>query len=489
MFARTLIAAALLFASTTVLAALPEPVALKLQEAGIPEQAVGIVVLRGDTTLLSHGASQSMQPASTIKLLTTLVGLEQLGPIFRGRTELRSSAEQVGSVLEGDLYLRGGADADFNEDVLNHMLEALRNQGIRKIRGDIVLDRQLFQPPRDASAQAQFDEFPYAYYNVVPDAFLINTNLLRLDLKASGKTVKPTMLPELEKVSVRSELSLSDAPCARWSEGWQPPEYVRKGGRIEVVLHGSFPKNCTTSTRINVLDTRDYLARLLLSNWRRLGGSVGGDVREAGLADATPAGSRLLAEHVSRALPEVLRDINKQSDNTLARTLFLSLGSLETDKQLGSRPLPPAADTSTAARAEQTIRGWLRAHQIDAEGLVLENGSGLSRLERIRPDQMAALLQAGLRSPWAPEFLSSLPIGALDGTMRNRLKDSPAALRARLKTGGLSNVAAIAGYVQDANNQTCVVVAMINHDLVAGGTGRAVLDTLVDWVARSGAQP
>ena len=132
------------------------------------------------------------------------------------------------------------------------------------------------------------------------------------------------------------------------------------------------------------------------------------------------------------------------------------------------------------------MRDWLRSKGIDDSGLVMENGSGLSRLEKISPVQLGGLLQAGLRSNWAPEFLASIPIVALDGTMRRRLKESPAALRARMKTGTLKNVVALAGYVPDANGRQCVVVAMINHDLVGDGKGRAVLDALVDWVARSG---
>jgi D-alanyl-D-alanine carboxypeptidase/D-alanyl-D-alanine-endopeptidase (penicillin-binding protein 4) len=128
------------------------------------------------------------------------------------------------------------------------------------------------------------------------------------------------------------------------------------------------------------------------------------------------------------------------------------------------------------------VRQWLQRHHIDAAGLVLENGSGLSRLERISPAQMAAVLQAASDSPWAPEFQASLPIVGLDGTMRNRLGTSAAAYRARIKTGTLKNVTAIAGYVHDANGQPCVVVAMINHDLANQG-GRAALDALIDWVA------
>jgi D-alanyl-D-alanine carboxypeptidase/D-alanyl-D-alanine-endopeptidase (penicillin-binding protein 4) len=496
---------------------LPESVTSLLQAANIPQSAIGAIVLRGDSTLLSHRAETSMQPASTMKLVTTIVALEQLGPAFRARTELRTSADLVNGVLKGDLILRGGADPDFDDRALQQMLQALRKQGIRKIDGDLILDRQLFQPARPDLGIVPFDDSPESRYNVIPDALLLNTNLLHIDVKSTASQLNLSMMPQLDNVTLGADMTLGAEDCARWAGGWDTPDYVRAdNGKIRIRLHGSFPKNCMQSASVNLLDRNDYADRLFRASWRQLGGSFKGSVREAhplhqmdevsaaravavavaveeeadeaeeaDEVDATNplAGTRLLTEHVSRALPEVLRDINKSSDNTLARTLYLSLGSLAYDPVLGSRPLPVVANT--ALRSDLMVRQWLQRHNIADAGLVLDNGSGLSRTARIRADQMAALLQAASRSQWAPEFLSSLPIVALDGTMRKRLLASPAAARARIKTGTLKNVVAIAGYVQDGNGQPCVVVAMINHELAGSISGRAVLDALIDWVASS----
>jgi D-alanyl-D-alanine carboxypeptidase/D-alanyl-D-alanine-endopeptidase (penicillin-binding protein 4) len=475
-------------------AQLPESVSLLLRSANIPEDAMGAIVLRGNTTVLSHGAERSMQPASTMKLVTTAVGLEQLGPIFRGRTELRTSADVINGVLKGDLILRGGADTDFNADVLEHMLQTLRNQGIVKIKGDLILDRQLFQPARPDIGAPPFDESAEFRYNVIPDALLLNTNLLDINMNSTDRQLSILMQPPLENVSITSDMKLIKGSCARWEDGWRPPEYRRDaGGKLQVILHGTFPQNCSKATSINVLDRNDYADRLFRATWKRLGGTITGTVREAPLTGlpptAEPVGTRMLADHVARALPEVLRDINKTSDNTLARTLFLSLGSLQSDGWLGSRPVAMAAPEDTANRARQVIQEWFQRHHIDTQGMLVDNGSGLSRTGRIAPAQMAGVLQAMQQSPWAPEFQSSLPIVALDGTMRKRLLNSPAAARARIKTGTLKNVVAIAGYVPDANNQQCVVVAMINSDLVGNGNGRAAVDALIEWVARSGAVP
>jgi D-alanyl-D-alanine carboxypeptidase/D-alanyl-D-alanine-endopeptidase (penicillin-binding protein 4) len=483
MLRRLAIAAAILAWLPAAYAQLPEPVSRTLAEANIPEDAISTLVLRDDKVVLSHLAARPMQPASTMKLVTTLIGLEQLGPVFKGRTELLSSGEVKNGVLKGDLIVRGGADADFSSSSLETMLRALRYQGIRKIAGNIVFDRSLFNPARGDVGVPPFDESPEAYYNVIPDALMVNKNMLEIDMRSTGKRLQVQMQPALDRVSITSSMQLVDGNCTKWEDGWKLPEAVRqKDGRIKVVLHGSFPKDCVASSSINVIDRDDYLDRLLRLKWKEMKGSIGGKTVDG----VTPPDAKLLAEHVARALPEVVRDINKPSDNTLARTVFLSLGSLETDPALGSHPLPGAIDT-TYTRSDQAVRNWMRAHQIDDSGLVLENGSGLSRLERISPLQMAGLLQAGLRSNWAPEFQASMPIVAVDGTMRRRLKDSPAAGHARLKTGTLKNVVAVAGYVPDANGHPCVVVAMINNDLVGGGKGRKVLDTLVDWVAKSSA--
>jgi D-alanyl-D-alanine carboxypeptidase/D-alanyl-D-alanine-endopeptidase (penicillin-binding protein 4) len=484
MLQRSVFALAALFTSISFAhAQLPPAVAQALQQNGIRQDEIGVLVLRGDAAVLEHRAGLPMQPASTMKLVTTLVGLERLGPAFRGRTELRTTGQVEDGVLRGSLYLKGGADADLSSEHIADMLRALRYDGIERIEGDLVLDRGLFQPARTDLGLPPFDESPEAYYNVIPDALLVNKNMLQLDMRSTASRLQLRMHPALERVSVTSEMTLVDADCARWEAGWQLPEARRQAdGRIKVVLRGTFPKNCNRSYGVNVLDRDDYVGRLVREIWSDQGGVLSGRT----ITGATPPEARLLAAHASRQLPELVRDTNKPSDNALARTLFLSLGSLQADPVAGSLALP-ATEESTFARADAAVRGWLREKQIDDTGFVIDNGSGLSRIERISAQQMAHLLQAGLRSPWAPEFQSSIPIGAVDGTMRRRLQDSPAAGRARLKTGSLRNVTALAGYVPDANGIPCVFVAMINSEQSGNGRGRAVLDTLVDWVARSGA--
>ncbi|MGZ8287880.1 MAG: D-alanyl-D-alanine carboxypeptidase/D-alanyl-D-alanine endopeptidase [Telluria sp.] len=464
-------------------AQLPQPVTNLMALNRIPLDAMSALVIRGNTLMVSQHIERPMAPASTMKLVTTLVGLEQLGPVFKGRTEFLATGDIADGRLKGDLILRGGADADLDGDVLRRMLQSLRNQGIRRIDGKLVIDRGLFNPSRMDVGVPPFDESPEAYYNVIADALLVNKNMLQVDMRSTAKGIKLAMEPRLHRVSIESAMTLIDADCAKWEDGWKLPEVKKEeDGRIRVILNGTFPKNCAKTNSINVVDRQDYVERLVRLTWKQLGGTMKGEAVEG----TTPPEARVLAAHVSRALPEVVRDINKPSDNALARTVFLSLGSLEADPVAGSRPIPGVNTQTTFIRSDIAVREWMRKQGIDDTGLVMENGSGLSRLERISAQQMAGLLNAGLRSKWAPEFQASMPIVGIDGTMRRRLTDSPAATRARMKTGTLRDVVALAGYVPDATGQVCVVVAFINSDEVKDGKGRAVLDALVDWVARSG---
>jgi D-alanyl-D-alanine carboxypeptidase/D-alanyl-D-alanine-endopeptidase (penicillin-binding protein 4) len=462
-------------------AQLPEPVAGVLRTTTIPEDAVSVLVLRGDQTILAHLADRPMQPASTMKLVTTLIGLDKLGPVFRGRTEFRTVGEQQGDVLKGDLYLRGGADMDLSTETLTTMLRSLRNQGIRRIDGHLVVDRQLFNPAREDLGRPPFDESPEAYYNVIPDALLVNKNMLQIDLRSIDS--KRVRVASAARAGRRDGRLRHEAGRCRLRQ---------LGSRLEAA--GSAAAGRWRHEGDAARDLPEELRDQLRDQCDRPPGiprpPAAPDLETARRQDQRghdrrhdPAGSAPAGRARSRALPELVRDTNKPSDNTLARTIFLSLGALETDPLLGSHAQGGSAET-TFSRSDAAVRGWMRAQGIDDTGLVLENGSGLSRTERITPIQMAGVLQAGLRSNWAPEFQASMPIVAVDGTMRRRLKDSPAAGRARLKTGTLSNVVALAGYVPDAQGRQCVLVAMVNSSLVSNGRGRAVLDALVDWVAR-----
>ncbi|GAB3247217.1 D-alanyl-D-alanine carboxypeptidase/D-alanyl-D-alanine-endopeptidase [Chitinimonas naiadis] len=451
--------------------ALPARLGRVLKAQGIAEQNLGVLVIpvAGGRPKLSRYPGRPMNPASTMKLLTTLASLEQLGPNYRWKTALLSGTAPQGEVLQGPLYLRGGADPALSWDKLALMLRSLRAKGIREIKGDLVLDRSYFTPSRPDLGAPPFDETPGAYYNVIPDALLVHSNLLELALRSTADAVTVTVQPPLAGIMVESELELTDQACEDWEDDWPLPLTSKdEDGTIHVRLQGSFPRQCSGLTELNALDRNLYIERLFKALWQEMGGVWQGQARDG----LVPPDAQLLVEHRSDSLADLVKTANKRSDNAMVRMFYLTLGAERMARQGGENTMEAGA---------AAIQAWLDTHHIDSRGMVLENGAGLSRRERITPAQLAAVLKAGALSDWSPEYAASLPIAALDGTMRKRLHGSAAAGRARIKTGTLNDTAAIAGYVRDADDKPWILVGIINQP--DAKRGREVLDALIDWVA------
>ena len=460
---------------------LPPPVSLALARAGLPDDALAAVALPLTTRWArpwQFRATQPMQPASTMKLVTTVVALDRLGPNHRGRTELLAAGAIDAGVLNGDIVLKGGADPDFGLPALWQMLFELRQRGVREITGTLLLDRSLFRPARIDEGLPPFDESPEWPYNVIPDALMLSGNLMGIAVTSMGGRVLARLTPPLEGIELdASAMSLTETDCADWDDVWEPAVITAApGARIRIGLRGGFPRRCEAKGELQLLDRNVIAERQVRAVWDSLGGSwrnPPGSVREG----KAPIDATLIATHESPPWGEVLRHMNKESDNALTRLLFL---------QLGVPAMAQDAATPTLALARREAERWFDEQRINREGLVLDNGSGLSRSERISPRTMALMLKAAHGGKHAPELLMSLPVAGVDGTMRNRLKGTAAEGWARLKTGTLKNTAALAGFVRDTRGDLWVVAAMVNHDEAA--KGRAALDALVEWVARSGAR-
>ena len=452
---------------------LPAGVAQALRVANIPVGSVAVMVqplgqARGG---LSVNPGAAMNPASTMKLVTTYAGLELLGPAFRWRTEAYLGGPLREGVLEGDLLLKGYGSPKFDYEAFWMLLRGLRGKGVREIRGDLVLDRSRFE--RNGGDSGRFDGDEFRPYNVLPDALLINYKSLRF-----------TFLPEPERGTVR--IAVQPRP-----PGFEPGNALRLVGegscpegrafrdmlrpvfesapRARAAFSGTYPLACgERDLHVSLLTPNDYAAGLMRELWTETGGTWNGGAREGSVA----AEARPFHVSESAALAEVVRDINKFSNNVMARQLFLTLS------------VDAAGPPARAEASARAVRQWLLAKGIAAPELVIENGSGLSRNERISAASMAAMLQAAWKSALMPEFIASMPLAAVDGTMRRRLKNDPVAGQAHIKTGLLSDVRAIAGYVLDRNGQRHAVVMMVNHANAA--QSQAAMDALLAWVHQRG---
>lgn len=449
------------FACEATAAALPKPVRAELKQAGIPLSAVGIVVQQtgARAPLVSVNAKQAMNPASTMKLLTTYAGLELLGPAYAWKTEAYLDGELKDGVLRGDLVLKGYGDPKFTIEQFWLWLRELRARGLRDIRGDLVLDRSFFDlPPHDPAA---FDNDPVRAYNVGPDALLLNFNTLRLRYLPDGNGMKIISEPALEGIRLDNRLAPRPAPgCGNWDDTIlvQP-----EGDRV--VLQGGYPGECgEREHNLSVVSHTRYVDGMFRALWQELGGTLQGKVRDGNTAQ----NARLLSTHHSAPLAEVIRDINKFSNNVMARQLFLTLGTAT-----GESP-------ATFDRSVLAVRNWLTGKKMDFPELVLENGAGLSRMERISALHLARLLQSAAQSPLSAELAVSLPILGVDGSVKKRLKESPSAGHAHLKTGTLEGVKTIAGYVRSRAGMEWIVVFLINHPNAR--LGQDAQDALIEWV-------
>lgn len=449
---------------------LPDPVQAALDRAGLPAQSLGYVLqpLDGSRPALQRRADEPMSPGSTMKVVMATVALDQLGINHRGRTELLAASAPVDGVIDGPLILRGGADPDLDWPALWWLLRQLRESGVREVRGGLVVDRTLFNPTRVDIGLPPFDEAPEFDYNVIPDALHLNGSLLDFELQSSATGVAARTVPAWPGLTVdASAMTRSARACKDWDDDWQPAVVETARDTVTVRLQGAFPANCRQLVPLQLVDRQWLVTHAVRQLWAELGGRMGAGDAEA----AAPAGAVVLATHRGRPLAEVMRGVMKRSDNALARLIYLQLGAQAAQ-----------AGEPTLAVAERRVKAWFAAKGISDAGLVMDNGSGLSRRERISPAQLAAVLRAGQAGGQAPELLSSLPIAGVDGTLSRRLKDGPAAGQARLKTGTLRDAVGLSGFVNDATGRPWVFVALLNHP-DAAAKGRPVLDALTNWVA------
>lgn len=465
-----LAAAALLTCSVsaqTIVASgtLPPSVQKSLKAAKIGDDAMSVVTLpltgRGPETYIN--ADVSVNPASTMKLITTFAALELLGPTYQWRTEFYTDGQLKNGILNGNLYLKGGGDPKLNMEKLWLLLRDLRNNGVKQVTGDLILDRSYFRHPQLKPFNDDGDD-PHKPYLVGPDSLLVNLKSVRMIARNESGQIQVTTEPPLDGVRIDNRMtSLPGGKCTEWPEvGYNPVNAV---DGVTIVAAGKLAEGCSVQTYMALLDHPGYAAAAIRGMWKELGGSMLGRTRLANV----PRDARLLARTFSPDLVEIIRDINKYSNNTMAQQLFLSIGArYRTD-----------ADGDDSKAAQRVIRDWLARKNIAVSRLVIENGSGLSRDERISPREMAQILRAAWRSPYAAEFISSLPLAGMDGTMRKRLRTTEMQGQAHIKTGTLNNVRAIAGFSRDRNGNSWVVVAILNHPR-PWGAGATLDEVLLD---------
>jgi serine-type D-Ala-D-Ala carboxypeptidase/endopeptidase (penicillin-binding protein 4) len=450
-------------------AELPRPVGKAFVDAGVPLQSVSLVVqeIGAAQPLFAHDPTRPMNPASVMKLVTTFTALELLGRDYRWKTEAYLGGPLNEGVLHGDLILKGYGDPKITIEQWQTLMAALRSKGLDRVDGDLALDRSWFKPkPHDPS---EFDKEPLKPYNVGPDALLVSFKTVRFVFapNVAGDAVELRAEPALAEVALGTPPLLDAGDCADWRSALAAT-FVNRGATASATFAGQFAQNCgERDWYLALLDHPHFVHGMFTTYFREAGGQFDGGLKEK----RVPRGAVPFVTLESLPLYDIVRDVNKLSNNVMARQIFLTLAI--------TRHPPPA----TPELAADVVQRFLKERKISMPGLVLENGSGLSRNERVTAGGLAQLLAAADRSAAREEFASSLAVAATDGTVQKRFQNGTVAGQALLKTGTLEGVRALAGYVIDAQGRRWIVVAIINHPHATRGP--AALDALVQWVYRS----
>ena len=465
--------------SLTAHAELPSTVAEALKKSGIPQENVAIVVQSVDNSnaSLMHNGNKSLNPASVMKLVTSNAALDLLTPAYRWKTEIYQDGVVTNGVLNGNLIIKGYGDPNFKVQDFWRLLMSLQQSGIKEIKGDLIIDKSYFS--KNVAGKNSFDNQVWRAYNATPSAFLVNgrntsfkfTVVPNTSNKGQVDIVQEFALPELEIIN---NIRLVPGSCNDWRNHISYNVNVEEKNGIEigksVTFSGTFSPDCAQKyLELSVFNDDQYAFYTFKKLWADLGGKFSGQLKTQ---DMTTSAVKVL-EQLSSPLSDVIREMNKWSNNLMARQLLLTLAAEK------------IAIPATEANGAIAIKNWLsnkpfKVDNLKLDELVIENGSGLSRTERINALLLSQMLFSAYHSPIMPEFMSSLPILALDGTIMKRLKDSPAANRAHLKTGSLDGVSAIAGYILDKQNKRQIIVMIVNHEKASAS--KTAQDALIDWV-------
>jgi len=450
---------------------LPAPVARILNAHQVPlsSMSVWIQEIGAPGPLLVHEHQVPRNPASTIKLLTTWVALQQLGPDYRWQTEAILSSPLRDGVTEGDLYLRGYGDPYLVMERLWLFIRELRQRGLREVRGDLVIDNSYFVTGNDDPGA--FDGQTYRSYNVLPDALLVNFQTVNFTFLPDPAANRVEILtdPPLPNLEIRNRMELAGGGCSNAQNAIQMLVADQAGGG-RITFAGRLGRNCPEQrlNRASLMPGPAFAYGAFRGIWEESGGVLHGGLRLA----PTPAGLRPLARFSSPPLSELVRSVNKYSNNVMTEHMFLTLGA----ERYGA-PADPE-------KARDAVNMTLGERGLSFPELHLDNGSGLSRETRISAQSLGQLLMVAQRERFAPEFMASLSLAGVDGTMRRRFGQEPWRGRMHLKTGRLNGTLAIAGYVHSTSGRRFAVVSLHEHPDATRGPGEEAQDALLAWLLR-----
>jgi serine-type D-Ala-D-Ala carboxypeptidase/endopeptidase (penicillin-binding protein 4) len=422
--------------------------------------------------LYQHQGDIRLRPASNLKLFTAAAALSVLGENYTFKTELLTDGPFVGNMIMGNLYLKGKGDPTLLKEDFDEFADQLIEKGINVIQGHLVGDDSWFDDIRYPIDLPWSDE--QAYYGAQISALTASpdtdydsgTVVVSVEpAERIGQPAKITVLPQTTYAEIINKVKTVD------SKGKKDIKMNREHGTNIVEITGNIPVNSKPFLEwVAVWNPTGYALDLLKQSLSEKGIILNGVIKEG----ITPKSATLVASHSSMSLTDILVPFMKLSNNIHAETLIKEMGKVKKGEGSWEKGL-------------EVLKTELLGFGVDTNSLVLRDGSGVSHINLVPSNEISKLLFHVQEEKWFPVFLQALPVSGvrekmLGGSLRNRLYDVKGKIKA--KTGTLSTVSSLSGYVKTNSGETLIFSIILNN-LLDEEKGKEVEDKLVTILANS----
>lgn len=445
-----------------------------LSDSRVQKARVGVVIrdARTGEYLYRKSSTSQLTAASNMKLITAGAAMSELGPGYRFHTDVLAAAPNASGTIKGDLWLKGYGDPTLLESDFRALAQTLRGKGVRTVTGRLVadatwLDNQRYSPYWSSSYASEYYASQISALTVAPNTDYDAGTVIVKYAPASKVGARPTLT--VYPAAARKYVRIVNKATTK-SSGSTTISARRTNGTNTITVSGSIARGRAASrTWVSVHDPKLLAATVFRAELTRAGITV----RGATTAGRTPSGKRVLAKDTSMPLSQLLVPFLKLSNNNHAEVLTKTMGRVKSGQGTWSAGL---------ART----RAWLRSQGVDTATVRLVDGSGLARANRLTATALGTVLVKVRAASWFSSYHKALPIAGVNshmtgGTLRSRMRGTPAAGNAHAKTGTLTGVTALSGYVTDASGRSYVFVMISNY---TGASPRPVEDKLVVALAR-----
>lgn len=441
---KVLVLLAIIFSNTDGLAT----VDALIKKHQIPENKLSIILEDSESgeRLISINPSTTRSPGSVTKIFTAFAALDLLGEGYQWRTDAFIEEENNNKEIVDNLLIRGGGDPSFSLKDLEKLILNIRAKGIREIRDDIYFDQTFFRQRKKSTAK--FDKSPLRPYNTMHSSLIVNSNKIDLSFNLNEQTGKPDITPLFLPIGIEIEnnLSVGSGKCKDFRSKVTFDEKFRKQ-TLTILINGVYPAQCKNLDHdLAITRTEHYFFGVFKKLWINSGGTINGYYKKKNKSNKHVLVAHVFSEELSTALEMML----KESDNLTARNIFLSLPEFSKRKELrNSRKL------LYGSMKENNIYWHFRN--------IIDNGSGLSRVTRIKAESVMSLIQEIDQGTKFSSVKSMLPISGVDGTLKNIYQSKLLRGQLRLKTGTLNGVRCLAGFITTKSGNEYRFVFMHNN--------------------------